>query len=136
MQRLWSTARSPSHDYGSVAHDDSLLIGIPPIVITGAGHPSTDGGDRSTRRCHRDGATSAPPPLARCHLTRPLFAELIGYLMGDGSIRGSTVELRGCSYLEIRRYGQFLPHASRQASILWINLEFLPSPQLVAVLES
>jgi len=56
--------------------------------------------------------------------------------MGDGSIRGSTVELRGCSYLEIRRYGQFLPHASRQASILWRNLEFLASPQLVDVLES
>ncbi len=99
MQRLWSTARSPSHDYGSVAHGDSLLIGIPPIVIviTGAGHPSTDGGDRSTRRCHRDRASSASPPLARCHLTRPLFAELIGYLMGDGSIRGSTVELRPIS---------------------------------------
>jgi hypothetical protein len=78
----------------------------------------------------------AHPPLARCHLTRPLFAELIGYLMGDGSIRGSTVELRGCSYLEIRRYGQFLPHASRQASILWRNFEFLASPQLVDVLES
>lgn len=109
MQRLWSTARSPSHDYGSVAHDDSLLIGIPPIVITGAGHLSTDGGDRSTRRCHRDGATSAPPPLARCHLTRPLFAELIGCLMGDGSIRGSTVELRGCSYLEISATASFCP---------------------------